>query len=1148
MGTGGAGTVAFRVLGEVGAVRDGAPLDLGGRRQRSVVARLLVAGGRMVPADVLVGDLWRAASPADAMGSLQAHVSHLRRVLEPGRAPRTPARLLVTVPPGYALRPAEDAVDVSQAMALLDEGDRLAATDPALARERYSAAIDLWRGPAYAEYADEPWAAPEAARLDELRLTAVERRAAVALDAPGGRDPLPQLRAHVAEHPLREEGWRLLALGLYRAGRQGEALAALREVRTRLADELGVDPGPGLRALEEAVLAQAPSLLPARLPAPAVGRAAATAPQHPAPAPAPAPAPDPGPVAPRPVGRDRELAALAAAATRAAEGRLQVAVLAGEAGSGKSALLDHLRADHAARGWVTLSVSCPETDGAPPGWPWAAALRALAATAPPADAAPLAALLTDDPPAETGGDPTGNRFRLHRAVAGWLTAVAATAPLLVTVDDLHRADRETTALLLDLLPALAGSPVLLVAGHRAEESAGLADVLAALARRSPVGLSLRGLDRGAVDALVAEWALTPVDARTRAAIATRADGNPFYVRELLRLVDAGADVDDVPRTVRDVVRHRLATLPARTGTLLRLAAVVGRDVDAEVLLAAAAPAGGDDDEEALVEALETALVSGLLVEPGAGRLRFVHALVRDTLYEDLSSLRRTRLHGRVAAVLERLRPDDVTALAHHAAAAGPGSAAAAARWAQAAAELAERRFAHADAAAMWARAAAATATARPDDAAGLARLLAAQAHATALAGAVGEARALRTRALAELPGDAPADLTASVLLSSDVPTFWNAWIDPVDDAFVARTERTVAALPPGDPQRTRLLAMLARELEERHEDRAAEVSAEAVAEARLGGDPLALACALTVRQFHAVRGTDRSEATALGTELLGLAQREGFGLFEAVARLVLLQDACTVLDLAAADRHAAEAERLSTAYGMPLLHGIARCYAGLRAAVAGRVAEAQAAYDVAEQALLEAGYYPQLARVLRLTTQLSLQLADPDAWPVAPEDLAALAPISPELATELQALALVLAGRTEEARALGPSRRREVRDLFTPFLHYCRGVVGLALGDAGRTAEAEAELLPYRDTVCGTHTAQLAFGPTATLLARLAAARGDAEAAAAHREVAVAVARRTGHPGWIAEADALPLRRDQRPATRTSDRRPGRGGAASRAR
>lgn len=1112
----GAGAVAFRVLGAVTAVRDGVALELGGRRQRSVVARLLVAGGHVVPAELLVADLWRGASPADALGTLQAHVSHLRRVLEPGRAPRTPARLLVTVPPGYALRPADDAVDVLEAVRLLDEGDRLAATDPAAARQRYSDAIDLWRGPAYAEYADEPWAAPEAARLDELRLTAVERRAAVALDAPGGRDPLPQLRAHVAEHPLREEGWRLLGLGLYRAGRQGEALAALREVRTRLADELGVDPGPELRALEEAVLAQAPSLLPARGPAPVVGRPV------PAAAPVAAPVAVLAPEVPRPVGRDAELAALQAAADRAAAGSVEVALLAGEAGSGKTTVLDHLRAEHAGRGWTTLAVSCPETDGAPPGWPWAAALRSLAAVTPPADPAPLAPLLTDHAPPETGGDPLGNRFRLHRAVGAWLAAVAGRTPLLVTVDDLHRADRETTALLLDLLPALVGSRVLLVAGHRPEESAGLADVLAALARRSPVGLSLRGLEPAAVDALVEDWALTPVDGRTRAAIAARADGNPFYVRELLRLVDSGADVDAVPGTVRDVVRHRLAVLPARTGTLLKLAAVIGRDVDAEVLLAAAAPAGGgtEEDEEALVEALETALVSGLLVEPGPGRLRFVHALVRDILYEDLSSLRRTRLHGRVAAVLERLRPDDVTALAHHSAAAGPGSAAAAARWAQAAAELAGRRFAHADAAVMWDRAAEATATARPGDRAELARLLGEQASATALSGAVGEARALRTRALAVLPDDVPAELTAAVLLSADAPTFWKTWVDPVDDRFVARTEQAIAALPAGDPQRTRLLALLAGELEERHDTRAVEASAQAVAEGRLGGDPLALAHALAARQFHAVGGPDRSEAHALGTELLELARREGFGLFEAVARLMLLQDTCAVLDLDAADTHAAEAERLSAAYGLPLLHGIARCYVGMRAAVAGRVAEAEAAYDVAERALLEAGYYPEITRALRLHTQLGLQLGSPEARPVPPEDVAAMVPIAPEISTETWALTLVLAERPEEARAQCPAHARPVRDLFTPFFEFVRGEVGLALGDAARTAEAEAELLPYRDGVCGTETALMAFGPTATLLARLAAARGDREAAEAHRAVAVAVAERTGHPGWIAAARA----------------------------
>ncbi|SHG29025.1 BTAD domain-containing putative transcriptional regulator [Geodermatophilus nigrescens] len=1096
------GRVRFRVLGSVGADRDGAPLDLGGRRQRSVVARLLVAGGRMVPAELLVADLWQGASPADATGALQAHVSHLRRVLEPGRAPRTPARLLVTVPPGYAIRAEGDATDVGEATRLLDEGDRLLEADPAAARQRYTAAIDLWRGPAYAEYADEPWAAPEAARLDELRLTAVERRAAAALAAPGGRDALPQLRAHVAEHPMREEGWRLLALGLYRAGRQGEALAALRDVRARLADELGVDPGPALRALEDDVLAQAPHLLPVRAPAPAAGR--------------PVPVAAAGP--PRPVGRDAELAALEAAADRAAGGRLEVALLAGEAGSGKTTVLDSLRAILAARGWTTLAVSCPETDGAPPGWPWAEALRALAATCPSEDPAPLAALLTDDAPAPAGGDPAGDRFRLHRAVAAWLARAAATAPLLVTVDDMHRADRETTALLLDVLPALAGSPVLLVAGHRPEESAALADVLAALARRSPEALRLRGLDRDAVDALVARWSITPVDGRTRAAIAERADGNPFHVRELVRLVGGGAEVAAVPGSVRDVVRHRLAALPARTGTLLRLAAVIGRDVDAEVLLAAA----GENDEEALVEALEAALVSGLLVEPGPGRLRFVHALVRDTLYEDLSSLRRTRLHGRVAAVLERLRPDDVTALAHHAAAAGPGSAAAAARWSEAAAELAQRRFAHADAAVMWGRAADATATARPGDGAELARLLAAQAAATALAGAVGPARALRARALAALPDDAPAPLTAAVLLSSDVPTFWNPRVDPVDDRFLARTEALAASLSDDDPLRPRLLALLATELEERLDERAAPVSRAAVEAARRAGDPVARAHALAARAVHTHRDSAPDERAALGTELLDLARGHGLGVFEAVARLVLLQDACARFDLAAADEQAAAAEELAGRHGLRLLRGIARAYGGMRLACAGRGADADRVYGDAVEELLDAGWYRDVAESVRVVGRLCLHASGAGAGvpPVGRADVERVLSAAPDDLRESVALALVLAGDAEGARALGPALPRYGRDPYTQVFLYFRGVVGLALGDPARTAEAEAGLAPWAARVCAAESASVALGPTATLLARLAAARGDVAAAAAHQRVAVAVATASGNPGWLAAARA----------------------------
>src|SRR4051812_1314258 len=180
-------TVEFGVLGGVWAAREGAPVDLGGYRQRSVIARLLTSRGAVVPADLLVADLWHAETPPRAQAALQAHISHLRRGPPPGppppppppplppgapppaRPPRPPARLLPPVPPGSALRPDDDAVDAVRAARLLAEGDRMLDGDPAAARDRYAAALELWRGPAYAEYADEPWAAPEAARLDELR-------------------------------------------------------------------------------------------------------------------------------------------------------------------------------------------------------------------------------------------------------------------------------------------------------------------------------------------------------------------------------------------------------------------------------------------------------------------------------------------------------------------------------------------------------------------------------------------------------------------------------------------------------------------------------------------------------------------------------------------------------------------------------------------------------------------------------------------------------------------------------------------------------------------------------------------------------------------------------------------------------------------
>ncbi|WP_184888695.1 AfsR/SARP family transcriptional regulator [Sphaerisporangium siamense] len=248
--------VTFGVLGPVAAERGGGVLGLKGPRHRAVLARLIVARRRVVPVSRLVDDLWDEPRPG-AVGAVQTFVGALRRVLEPGRPPRTPARLLVTEGPGYALRAAPDDVDAWRFEAGVDAAATL---PPARALERLKQALDLWRGPAYAEFADEEWTLAERSRLGELRLQAVERlaeaRLAVGLAAEAVRD----LEAHLAGQPWRENAWRLLALALYRTGRQGDALAVLRRARAALADELGVDPGPELRRLQADILAHDPRL------------------------------------------------------------------------------------------------------------------------------------------------------------------------------------------------------------------------------------------------------------------------------------------------------------------------------------------------------------------------------------------------------------------------------------------------------------------------------------------------------------------------------------------------------------------------------------------------------------------------------------------------------------------------------------------------------------------------------------------------------------------------------------------------------------------------------------------------------------------------------------------------------------------------
>ncbi|MFB9781075.1 BTAD domain-containing putative transcriptional regulator [Rhodococcus erythropolis] len=250
---------AIGVLGPVVAWNDSSGLiDLKGPRHRAVLARLIIARGRVVPVDVIVDDLW-VDPPAGATSAIRTFVSALRRSLEPDRAPRTKPKVIVTEGPGYAFHAAPDAVDAWEFERLVREATH---STPAQSLELLRTALQLWRGPAYAEFTEEPWARSERSRLEELRLTGVEGLASALLDLGRTAEAIPELDAHVTEHPWREDGWRLLALALYRTDRQGDALAVIRRARKLLAEELGIDPGPRLTDLESDILRRESHLNP----------------------------------------------------------------------------------------------------------------------------------------------------------------------------------------------------------------------------------------------------------------------------------------------------------------------------------------------------------------------------------------------------------------------------------------------------------------------------------------------------------------------------------------------------------------------------------------------------------------------------------------------------------------------------------------------------------------------------------------------------------------------------------------------------------------------------------------------------------------------------------------------------------------------
>jgi DNA-binding SARP family transcriptional activator/tetratricopeptide (TPR) repeat protein len=247
----------FRILGPLEVVRAAGPVALPGGRGRRLLALLVLHTGQVVPTERLIDELWGGEPPATAITVLHGLVSGLRRRLEPSRGPGDDAALLQTRPPGYLLAVDPGQVDANRFRRLLDEA---ADAEPPRRAALLRQALNLWRGPALADFTYEPFAQAEIAVLEELRLTAIEDRVDAELALGRHRELVGELGGLVAGHPYRERMRGQLMVALYRDGRQAEALHVYQEGRRTLVEELGIEPGPALAALETAILRQDPSL------------------------------------------------------------------------------------------------------------------------------------------------------------------------------------------------------------------------------------------------------------------------------------------------------------------------------------------------------------------------------------------------------------------------------------------------------------------------------------------------------------------------------------------------------------------------------------------------------------------------------------------------------------------------------------------------------------------------------------------------------------------------------------------------------------------------------------------------------------------------------------------------------------------------
>lgn len=670
------GRPCLQILGPLRLWRDGIELDAGPRQQAYLLALLLARAGRPISMSELIDLIWGDDVPMSAVNIVHKYVGALRRLLEPTLANRGTGSYLLRRGSGYVFVAGPGILDVvsfRELVASAEAGVAEQRRDAAL--DSYVRALELWHGFAGDGLLHGSAAMPIFASLNGEFFAACVAAAELSVTVGRPERVLQPLRLAAGMAPLHEPVQASLVATLAAAGQQAEALALFRTVRTRLAEELGIDPGPILLAAQRHVLG------PPQPSDTAAGASAAGAADQPGSLP---PMPAPAGL----VGRTAALATLRRAVESAFAGRPGLIVVEGEPGVGKTTLLEEVAADADRRGALVVWGRCLDGDGTPSMWPWVQAVGAVLESLPAGarqewQADELGRL--GESHVGLPGTPvlpdSGAQFRMFEQAVALVGEVSALRPVVLIIDDLQWADVASLQLFRHLTARLPGGTVVVgsLRDRAPVPSSELARILA-VASRLPHHrrVWLGPLGRAEVAELVRREIGRRPDIGAARSIYDRTGGNPFFVRELSRELDDGgnlprdiAAVTAVPATVRDVVRDRMAGLDEGTRSLLQIAALIGRDVDLGLLTRAA-----DIDGQTCLDLLEPLQALGLL-EPLPGdpnSFRFAHDLVRESVATTTPRRQLARLHLRVADALERADADSgpfAERLAHHLWSAGP---------------------------------------------------------------------------------------------------------------------------------------------------------------------------------------------------------------------------------------------------------------------------------------------------------------------------------------------------------------------------------------------------------------------------------------------------------------------------------------------